>query len=54
MAQSKILLLSTLLAVAFATKGIDLSAGFNNFSCVKSAGYSFVIGRGYCSYGAVD
>jgi hypothetical protein len=37
-----------------ATKGVDLSASFNNFSCLKSAGYSFAIVRGYKSFGEVD
>lgn len=39
---------------AMAVKGIDLSASFNNFSCVKNAGYSFAIVRGYKSFGEVD
>lgn len=35
-------------------KGVDLSASFNNFSCIKNSGYSFAIVRGYMSYGAAD
>lgn len=35
-------------------KGVDLSASFNNFSCIKNAGYQFAIVRGYMSYGASD
>ena len=31
--------LLALVSTTLATKGIDLSASFNNFSCVKSAGY---------------
>ncbi|CAD8049465.1 unnamed protein product [Paramecium primaurelia] len=42
------------ISTTLATKGIDLSASFNNFSCVKNAGYSFAIVRGYKSYGEVD
>lgn len=37
-----------------AVKGVDLSASFNNFSCLKNAGYQFAIVRGYMSYGAVN
>jgi hypothetical protein len=39
---------------SLAVKGVDLSASFNNFACLKSAGYQFAIVRGYMSYGAVD
>lgn len=48
------LILVLLIATSTAYKGIDLSAGFNNFACVKSSGYHFAIARGYHSYGAVD
>ncbi|CAD8159344.1 unnamed protein product [Paramecium octaurelia] len=37
-----------------AVKGVDLSASFNNFFCIKNAGYQFAIVRGYMSYGAAD
>lgn len=43
-----------LIPATLAVKGVDLSASFNNFSCLKNAGYSFAIVRGYKSYGEVD
>lgn len=52
-----ILIISVILAsipTAMAVKGVDLSASFNNFSCIKNAGYSFAIVRGYKSFGEVD
>lgn len=39
---------------ALAVLGVDLSAPFNNFACLKDLGYTFAIPRGYRSYGAVD
>lgn len=42
------------ISTTLATKGVDLSASFNNFSCIKNAGYSFAIVRGYKSFGEVD
>ena len=37
-----------------ATKGVDISQSFNNFSCLKSNGVNFVITRAWKSYGAYD
>lgn len=34
-----LLIILTTLPCALAVKGVDLSASFNNFSCIKSAGY---------------
>ena len=37
-----------------ATNGVDLSSSFNNFGCLKSNGYSFVITRAMGSLGTFD
>jgi hypothetical protein len=48
------LVLATLFAATQATKGVDVSALVTNWSCLKSAGYSFAIPRAWKSYGAFD
>ncbi len=54
----KILAIFIIVALAVhesqATKGVDLSTSFNNFSCFKSNGISFVITRAWKSNGAFD
>jgi len=49
-----VIILFLVFPATLAVLGIDLSAGFNNFDCVRQSGYEFAIGRGYMSYGAVD
>lgn len=51
-----IVLLSALLSLSLCTKGVDVSQPFSvaTYQCFKNNGVSFVIIRGYCSYGGVD
>jgi hypothetical protein len=51
-----LVLISILLYQANSTLGLDLAGSFTraNFQCIKNAGYSFVIIRGYRSPGALD
>ena len=51
-----ILSLFCLLQAAHSTLGLDISQLFSasTHECFKKNGYSFVIARGYCSYGGVD
>jgi len=52
---SKTTLLALFLGVALATTGVDISANaVSDMSCLKSKGFSFVIPRAWCSYGAMD
>ena len=53
----KIYLLAALLLVpALCVLGVDVSQHFttSTYTCIKNAGYHFVIIRGYCSFGGVD
>ena len=53
----KIYLLTLLLiAPSLCVLGVDVSQLFSSstYQCMKTAGYQFVILRGYCSYGGVD
>jgi hypothetical protein len=43
-----------LITPALGAKGIDLAVAFNNFSCFKTAGYTYAIVRGYRSTGTID
>ncbi|CAD8137182.1 unnamed protein product [Paramecium pentaurelia] len=42
------------ISTTLATLVLDLEAPFQNFTCFKSPGYSFVIVKGYKSHGSVD
>jgi len=53
MFKSAILILGAA-APAMATYGVDISQAFNDFSCLKSQGFDFVIPRAWCSYGGFD
>lgn len=50
--------LSSILSILFITTMaevvIDHAGKFNNYTCIKSSGYSQVIVRAYHSYGAID
>ena len=52
------LLIITLSLVALSTcyLGADVSQLFpsSSYTCLKNAGYHFVVPRGYCSFGGVD
>lgn len=50
------LLLACLLQSTLCTLGLDISQLFpeSTHACFKKSGFSFVIARGYCSYGGVD
>lgn len=56
MKPSLLVLLCTLLFCTSCLKGLDLSQPFATsvYDCFKKDGISFVIIRGFCSYGAVD
>jgi len=49
-------LIACLLTQSYCSLGVDVSQLFqtSTYQCMKSNGYSFVIIRGYCSYGGVD
>ena len=51
-----VIALASLLATAFATKGVDYSTlqSISTHQCWKNNGVSFVIPRAYYSYGAFD
>lgn len=51
-----VLLAFVLLQVSQSTLGLDISQLFSEstHACFKKNGFSFVIARGYCSYGGVD
>ncbi len=51
-----VIALASLVATAFATKGVDYSTvqSVSTHSCWKQNGISFAIPRAYCSYGAFD
>lgn len=54
---TKNLILASLLIVsALCALGVDVSQLYSTatYTCIKNAGYSFLVIRGYCSYGAVD
>jgi hypothetical protein len=52
----RIALLAILIAAALSAHGIDVSQPFSTstYDCFKKNGMSFVIIRGFCSYGGVD
>jgi GH25 family lysozyme M1 (1,4-beta-N-acetylmuramidase) len=53
----KIFLLGLLLVIpSLCVLGVDVSQLFSTatYTCIKNAGFSYVIPRGYCSYGGVD
>lgn len=50
----KFLLIAMIIAVALATRGVDVAGAINNFSCFKQNGMSFAITRAFCSFGGVD
>jgi hypothetical protein len=53
----KVFLLGLLLVIpSLCVLGVDVSQLFSTstYTCIKNAGYSYVIPRGYCSYGGVD
>lgn len=55
--RGKILVLfGVCIAVASAALGVDVSQLFttSTYTCIKNAGYSFVVIRGYCSFGGLD
>jgi hypothetical protein len=52
----KIVLVSLLVACTLCALGVDVSQLYSTsvYQCIKNSGYSFLVIRGYCSYGAVD
>jgi len=52
----KVILASLLLACTFCLLGVDVSQLYptSAYTCIKNNGYSFLVIRGYCSYGGVD
>lgn len=42
------------LCIALATNGVDLADCFNDFTCLKQSGESFVIARAWRSYGVFE
>lgn len=50
----KILFGLLLIVSCFATFGVDIAGAFDDYSCFKDYGVSFVITRGYCSPGLLD
>ncbi len=51
---NKILLICSLLTYTLCKKGIDLSTYTEEFSCLKDAGFDFVIRRAWRSDGTPD
>ena len=53
---SRLLLASLLIAATLCALGVDVSQLYATsvYQCIKNSGYSFLVIRGYCSYGAVD
>lgn len=51
-----IALTACLLTQSYCTLGVDVSQLFSTstYQCIKSNGYTFVIIRGYCSFGGLD
>lgn len=48
--------IALLIFSTYSTQGLDLAGAFttSNFQCIKNAGYSFVVVRGYRSPGTLD
>ena len=53
---NKLVLLAALVFTVLSVKGVDVSQPYSTatYQCMKNNGVSFVIIRGYCSYGGVD
>jgi GH25 family lysozyme M1 (1,4-beta-N-acetylmuramidase) len=52
----QVLLVLLLVLPALCTLGVDISQLFSTstYTCMKNAGYTFAIPRGYCSFGGLD
>lgn len=53
---NRLALASLLVACTLCALGVDVSQLYSTsiYQCIKNSGYSFLVIRGYCSFGGVD